>query len=236
LIVMAFAPAAALCGWDIEEPRASAKTAGACSSPGLESASGETDHIAMSDADAFLSGRLLVAMPNIGDPRFERAVIFLCVHNPEHAMGLAVNRPVDGLSVPNLLKRLGVKSSIQAPEDLVLMGGPVERDRGFVLHTNDYNCPQSSLAVTPGISLTATREVLEAVAGHNSRPRRSVMALGYAGWGAGQLEREIRDNTWLVCEPDEALVFGRDHEHKWSQALAKLGISAENLSSTAGQA
>jgi len=192
----------------------------------------------MSDDDdgAFLTGRLLIAMPGIGDPRFERAVIFLCAHNAEHAMGLTVNRPVEGLSVPNLLKRLGVASSIEMPEDLVLMGGPVERDRGFVLHTDDYVSPESSLSIIPGVRLTATRDVLEALAGHNRRPRRSLMALGYAGWGAGQLEREIRENTWLTCEPDERLIFGDDHEHKWSQALAKLGFAAEKLSSQAGRA
>jgi putative transcriptional regulator len=175
-------------------------------------------------------------MPGIGDPRFERAVIFVCAHNAEHAMGLTVNRPVEGLSVPGLLKRLGVKSSIEMPQDLVLLGGPVERDRGFVLHTDDYISPDSSLPVTPGLRLTATRDVLEALAGHNSRPRRSIMALGYAGWGAGQLEREIRENTWLTCDPDERLIFGGDHSHKWAEALAKLGIAPEWLSSQSGRA
>ena len=191
----------------------------------------------MSDADdGFLTGRLLVAMPGIGDPRFERAVIFLVAHNAEHAMGLTVNRPVEGLSVRRLLRRLGVKSSIEMPRDLVMMGGPVERDRGFVLHTDDYTAPDSSIPVAAGVSLTATRDVLEALAGDNSRPRRSMLALGYAGWDAGQLEREIRENTWLVCDADETLIFGDDHEHKWSQALAKLGISADRLSSEAGRA
>jgi len=191
----------------------------------------------MSDCDAgFLTGRLLIAMPGIGDPRFERAVVFLCAHNAEHAMGLAINRPIEDLSVPRLLKRLGVKSTIEMPQDLVMMGGPVEKDRGFVLHTDDYVSPDSSLAVMPGIRLTATRDVLEALADQESRPRRSIMALGYAGWGAGQLEREIRENTWLTCDPDERLIFGDDHEHKWSEALAKLGIAAERLSSHAGRA
>jgi putative transcriptional regulator len=191
----------------------------------------------MSDADAeFLTGRMLVAMPGIDDPRFERAVIFLCAHNAEHAMGLAVNRPVEGLSIPSLLKRLGVRSSIEAPRDLVLMGGPVERERGFVLHTDDYVSPDTSLLVMPGVRLTATRDVLEALACPGSRPRRALMALGYAGWGAGQLEREIRENTWLTCEADESLLFDDDHEHKWSHALAKLGISADRLSTQTGRA
>ncbi|HTX47928.1 MAG TPA: YqgE/AlgH family protein [Caulobacteraceae bacterium] len=185
----------------------------------------------------FLTGRLLIAMPGIGDPRFERAVILLCAHNEDHAMGLAVNRPVEGLSVGSVLKRLKVESTIELPDDLVLMGGPVERDRGFVLHTDDYECPQSSMPVTSGISLTASAEVLEAMAGgHNRRPRRSLLALGYAGWGAGQLEREILENTWLTCEADEALVFGDDHARKWSRALAKIGIGAAQLSRFTGRA
>jgi putative transcriptional regulator len=191
----------------------------------------------MSDSDdAFLAGRLLVAMPGIGDPRFERAVIFLCAHNAEHAMGLAVNRPVAGLSIGGVLKRLKIESSIAVPDDLVLMGGPVERDRGFVLHTDDYACPASSVAVIPGVSLTATPDVLHAIAGHNSRPRRSMLALGYAGWGAGQLEQEILGNTWLTCDADEDLIFDLDHERKWHRALAKIGVTPERLSSMVGNA
>jgi putative transcriptional regulator len=192
----------------------------------------------MADSDdGFLAGRLLVAMPGIGDPRFERAVIFLCAHNAHHAMGLAVNRPVAGLSIGNVLRRLKIaESTIELPEDLVLMGGPVERDRGFVLHTDDYFSPTSSMPVIPGVNLTATPEVLEAIAGHNSRPRRSLLALGYAGWGAGQLEQEIMADTWLTCDADESLIFGDDHAGKWRRALAKIGVSPERLSSLAGRA
>jgi putative transcriptional regulator len=183
----------------------------------------------------FLTGRLLVAMPGIDDPRFERAVLYLCAHNEEHAMALAVNRPVDGLTVPDLLTRLGVASEIRMPPDLVLMGGPVERERGFVLHTDDYVVEGSSVPVAEGVTLTATREVLQALASDHP-PRRSLLALGYAGWGAGQLEREVRDNIWLVCDPDEALIFGDDHEHKWSMALERIGVSAAWLSGAAGRA
>jgi putative transcriptional regulator len=184
---------------------------------------------------AFLSGKLLIAMPGIDDPRFERAVLYLCAHNEEHAMALAVNRPVEGLTVPDLLTRLGVASDIHLPQDLVLLGGPVERERGFVLHTDDYICENSSVQIDQGVALTATREVLQALASDH-RPRRSLLALGYAGWGPGQLEREVKDNIWLVCEPDEALIFGSDHEHKWSRALERIGISAAWLSGTAGSA
>jgi len=187
--------------------------------------------------DSFLAGHLLVAMPGIGDPRFDRAVIFLCAHNADHAMGLAVNRPGQGLSVGSVLKRLKIaESSIELPEDLVLMGGPVERDRGFVLHTDDYMCPTSSVPVIPGVGLTATPDVLEAIAGHNSRPRRSLLALGYAGWGAGQLEEEIVGNTWLTCDADEAIIFDDDHATKWERALAKIGVRPGQLSSLAGEA
>lgn len=185
---------------------------------------------------SFLTGRLLIAMPGIGDERFERAVVFVCAHNADHAMGLAVNRPVDGLTVPDLLGRLGVAADITLPEDLVLLGGPVENERGFVLHTDDYVSFGSSTAIAPGLALTATREVLEAMAHDDQRPRCSVLALGYAGWGPGQLEREIRDNVWLTCDPDEALLFGQDYEHKWSMALAKIGVSAGHLSGEAGMA
>lgn len=184
---------------------------------------------------AFLIGRLLVAMPGIEDPRFERTVLYLCAHDEDQAMGLAVNRPVEGLTVFELLRRLGVKSEIQAPGDLVLLGGPLERERGFVLHTDDFTSPDSTLPVADGVGLTATRDVLDAMASVN-RPRKAMLALGYAGWGPGQLEQELRDNVWLICDADEGLLFGEDHEHKWTRALAKLGITADHLSATAGRA
>lgn len=184
----------------------------------------------------FLTGRALIAMPGIEDPRFERAVVLICVHTADHAMGIVLNRPVEGLTVPGLLEQLGVTSDIALPEDLVLFGGPVERERGFVLHTDDYICGDSSVPVGDGVALTATREVLQAMTSSDNRPRRSILALGYAGWDAGQLEREIRENVWLTCDPNEALVFGHDYDHKWSMALAQLGVSADRLSSDAGRA
>lgn len=187
------------------------------------------------DDGDFLVGRLLVAMPGIEDPRFERTVLYLCAHDEDQAMGLAVNRPVEGLTVFELLERLGVKSRLQAPSDLVLLGGPLERERGFVLHTDDFTSPDSTLPVADGLSLTATRDVLDALASVN-RPRKAMLALGYAGWGPGQLEQELRDNVWLICDADEALLFDEDHEHKWTRALAKLGVTADHLSATAGRA
>jgi putative transcriptional regulator len=187
----------------------------------------------------FFSGQLLIAMPGIGDPRFERALILICAHDEQHAMGLALNRPVEGLTVPDLLERLEIKSTIRLPPDLVLMGGPVERERGFVLHTDDYRS-ENSLEVAPdqglGVALTATREILEAMANGNGGPARSLLALGYAGWGAGQLENEIKENVWLTCNADAELIFDHDYDGKWGRALAKLGVDPKFLSSEAGRA
>ena len=183
----------------------------------------------------FFSGQLLIAMPGISDPRFERALILVCAHDRQHAMGIALNRPVEGLTVPDLLERLEIKSTIRLPPDLVLMGGPVERERGFVLHTADYQ-GEASLDVGEGVALTATREVLEAMATDAGAPSKSLLALGYAGWGAGQLEDEIKQNVWLTCEADEALIFDHDYEGKWGRALAKLGVDPKFLSAEAGRA
>jgi putative transcriptional regulator len=190
----------------------------------------------MAPDPTYLKGRMLVAMPGIEDPRFERAVIFICAHDADHAMGLTINRPVEGLTVAKLLTRLKVKAQARTLDDLVLMGGPVEPERGFVLHTDDYAGEPTGAPVRDGVCLTATREILETLASGEGSPRRSVMVLGYAGWDAGQLEREIRHSVWLTCEPDEALLFSDDHEHKWSRALAKIGVAAEHLSAQAGQA
>lgn len=184
----------------------------------------------------FLSGRLLIAMPGIDDPRFERAVVFLCAHDAQHAIGLAVNRPVDGLTLESLFERIGVEPPLRRlADEAVLMGGPVERERGFVLHTDDYLLDDVSVPVMTGLALTTTKEVLQAMGG-DAAPRRAILALGYAGWGPGQLEREVRENVWLVCDPDEALIFDDDHDHKWSRALGKLGVTAAMLSESGGRA
>lgn len=184
---------------------------------------------------AFLNGQLLIAMPGIGDPRFERSLILICAHDSQHAMGIAVNRPVEGLSLLDLLERLEVTTAADLDDDPVLLGGPVEMERGFVLHTADYHA-EHSLDVDGGLALTTTREVLEAMASHGEHPRRAILALGYSGWGAGQLEREIRENVWLTVAADEALVFDDDHDTKWTRALGKLGVDPQFLSSEAGRA
>jgi len=185
---------------------------------------------------AFLAGQMLVAMPGIGDPRFERAVLYLCAHDAEQAMGLAVNRPVEGLTLYELLNNLGVEPDADALGDLVMLGGPVERERGFVLHTDDFVSPDSTVPVADGLALTVTRDVLDALGNRALRPRHAILALGYSGWGPGQLEQELRDNVWLICEADEALLFGDDYDNKWTMALAKIGITADHLSAQAGRA
>lgn len=183
---------------------------------------------------AFLTGQMLIAMPGIGDPRFERSLILICAHDDSHAIGIAVNRPVEGITLPELLERLEIPAAAPT-EEPVLLGGPVEMERGFVVHTDDY-ASEHSLSVDGGFGLTTTREVLEAMGRGEGHPRRAVLALGYAGWGAGQLEREIRENVWLTAPADEALVFDADHETKWARALEKLGVDPKFLSAEAGRA
>ncbi|MBC7667127.1 YqgE/AlgH family protein [Caulobacter sp. DWR2-3-1b2] len=185
---------------------------------------------------AFLAGQMLVAMPGIEDPRFERAVLYLCAHDAEQAMGLAVNRPAEGLTLYELLNNLGVEPEAHALSHLVMLGGPVERERGFVLHTDDFVSPDSTVSVADGLALTVTRDVLDALGSRAHRPRQAILALGYSGWGPGQLEQELRDNVWLICEADEALLFGDDYDNKWTMALAKIGITADQLSAQAGRA
>ena len=188
------------------------------------------------DESAFLAGRLLIAMPGISDPRFERAVILMCSHSADYAMGITVNRPVDGLSVAELLKRLGVGDQTSGIEQPVLAGGPVERERGFVIHTDDFSTADSTLPLGEGVSLTPTREVLEAMADAERRPRCAILALGCAQWGSGQLEQEIRESVWLACDADERLIFDDEHETKWTRALAKIGVRPDHLSVQAGRA
>ena len=183
----------------------------------------------------YLQGQLLIATPVIGDPRFERTVLLVCVHDETQAMALMLNRPMQGLRVPALLKRLDLGGEL-APDAPVLAGGPVERERGYVLHTDDYSASHSTLPVEPGLALTDTREVLDALGDPERRPRRFLLALGYAGWSAGQLESEIRQGAWLTCDADEELVFGPDLDGRWAAALGKLGVRPERLSAQAGRA
>jgi len=190
----------------------------------------------VSDDDGFLAGRLLIAMPGIGDPRFEHAVVLVCIHNADHAMGVRINLPIEGMTVGAVLQRLEVEGAPREPMQPVLLGGPVERERGYVLHSDDFEVEGSTMPVSEGLNLTATREVLEALTDEHLSPARAVLALGYAGWGAGQLESELRESVWLACPADLDLVFDEDFDTKWERALAKMGVSPALLSSQTGRA
>ena len=181
-----------------------------------------------------LSGQRLVAMPQMADPRFARTVVYLCAHSADGAMGLVVNRLIDSLTFSSLLSQLGVEAE-GGPADMpVHFGGPVESSRGFVLHSSDY-LQDSTLVIDDDIALTATIDVLKAIA-RGEGPQRRVLALGYAGWGAGQLDAEIQANGWLLVPADLDLVFGGENDAKWGRAIAKIGIDLTLLSSEAGHA
>jgi putative transcriptional regulator len=190
----------------------------------------------------FLDGKLLIAMPGIGDPRFERSVIFLCAHSSEGAMGIVVNKVAPNITFSELLERLEVlpaKGQIRLPPSVskipVQFGGPVETGRGFVLHSSDYYSADTTLPISDKVGLTATLDVLRAIAqGHG--PKRSLLALGYAGWGPGQLENEIQRNGWLHCDSDEDVVFRLENEQKYAAALKKIGVDPRMLSTDAGHA
>ena len=192
----------------------------------------------MSGMDDFqnLTGRLLVAMPGIGAPRFEHAVILICAHGPDHAMGLRLDRPAPGVDLKTVLTKLETPAPEAAASRPVLVGGPVERERGFVLHSDDWMAEDASLPFGDGLAITGTREALAAMVDPAMGPRRSVLLLGYAGWGEGQLEDELGENVWLTAEADADLIFDPDYDAKWARALATLGVDPGLLSGQAGRA
>src|ERR1700676_4122086 len=190
----------------------------------------------------YLDGQMLIAMPTMGDERFARSVIYICAHSSEGAMGIVVNHPASHLSFRDLLVKLDIvpePAPIQLPPDAyavkVVNGGPVETERGFVLHSADFFIENSTLPIDDGICLTATLDILKAIA-RGDGPASAVLALGYAGWAPGQLETEIQGNGWLHCTADSELVFGPDVGGKYDKALKKIGIDLGMLSSEAGHA
>lgn len=183
-----------------------------------------------------LAGRLLVAMPGIGDPRFEHAVILVCAHDPDHAMGLRIDQPATGVALKSVLTKLNVVAPERTAATPVLVGGPVERERGFVLHTDDWMIDDSSSPVSDGLALTAMREALAAMTDPLTGPARAILLLGYAGWGDGQLEEELADNVWLTADADLDLLFDTDFDTKWTRALAGIGVDAAMLSGQSGRA
>lgn len=197
---------------------------------------------AKSPKRGYLDGQMLIAMPGMRDERFSRSLIYVCAHSSEGAMGIVVNHPAAHINFPDLLVQLEVipaSDLIQLPSHVgavkVLRGGPVETGRGFVLHSADFFIENSTLPIDEGICLTATLDILKAIA-RGKGPASAVLALGYAGWAPGQLETEIQENGWLNCNADSELIFGADIDGKYDRALRKLGIDVGMLSSEAGHA
>ena len=189
----------------------------------------------LEEGESFLEGKLLIALPGMEDERFANTVIYVCAHSSKGAMGIVINKPIPGLSFAELLKQLEIQTSPRTGEFPILYGGPVETGRGFVLHSGDYDGSDSTLPVSEDISLTATLDILRAIA-EGCGPKQALFALGYAGWAPGQIESEFQRNGWLHCEADATLVFGVHPDAKWRTALQRLGIGPSGLSANTGRA
>ena len=203
---------------------------------------GQGSRVEDGSGQGYLDGQLLIAMPVMEDERFARSVIYVCAHSSEGAMGIIVNRPAGSIDFSELLVQLKIidkANSIKLPENAesmkVLKGGPVDTGRGFVLHTSDFFIEDATLPIDDGICLTATVDILKAIA-RGGGPKHAILALGYAGWAPGQLEAEIQGNGWLHCDADPDLIFGGDVEEKYLRALRKIGIDPGMLSNEAGHA
>ncbi len=188
--------------------------------------------------DHYLVGKLLLAMPQMGDPRFHKSVIFMCAHDENGAMGLVINRAQPALEFDHLLGQLDITSDIEVkietPDIAVMCGGPVETARGFLLHSNDFE-QEDTISIDDAYRVTGTVEALKQVASGKG-PEHMLFILGYAGWGAQQLEQEIQQNAWLVVEPDHEIIFGDDPDVKWVKGVQKLGVDPAMLSGEAGRA
>ncbi len=182
-----------------------------------------------------LTGKLLIAMPGMTDPRFSSAVVFLCAHSNDGAMGLMINRRSRGVHLSDILKQLSIDCDEGAGDMPVLSGGPVEEERGFVLHSPDYESAISTLQVASGLCMTATMDVMEDIAAGRG-PEKAIVMLGYCGWGAGQLESELGLNAWLTCDAPNDLVFSQETDGKWQAALKTLGVTPASLSGFSGRA
>lgn len=189
----------------------------------------------MSDGRLDLTGKLLIAMPGMGDPRFAHSLIYMAAHSAEGAMGLMVNRPATGVSLGDVLDQLPVSAPEQGPTLGVHVGGPVETGRGFVLHSPEYRSAMQTLVIEGGFALTATLDILEDIAVGRG-PEKALLMLGYAGWGPDQLEGELGMNGWLTCDATPELVFDLSDEEKWTAAVQSLGVDPTGLSATAGRA
>lgn len=190
----------------------------------------------------YLDGKFLIAMPALDDGDFARSVIYMCAHSAEGAMGLVINKPLDHLSFPDLLVQLEIipdEKRIRLPSEARTMrvhqGGPVDTGRGFVLHTSDFHLDASTLPISEELSLTATIEILKAIA-EGRGPEHSLLTLGYAGWAPGQLESEIQANGWLTTDSDPDIIFSAADGDRYRRALATLGVDLAALSPVSGRA
>lgn len=186
------------------------------------------------DASGYMSGQLLIAMPSMADPRFARTVIYLCAHSDQGAMGLVINRPMPQITFVDLLEQLDIETEGTVEDQVVNFGGPVESGRGFVLHSGDFQ-REGTMMVDDAVGLTATVDILRAIAAGDG-PEHHLLALGYAGWGPGQLDSEIQTNGWLHAPADGAILFDHDLSTKWERSIAKLGVTPAMLSGDAGHA
>jgi putative transcriptional regulator len=184
--------------------------------------------------DGYLTGQLLVAMPQMLDERFVKTVIYMCAHTEDGAMGLVVNKILEDIDFPDLLDQLDLNPAAGGTDIRVHFGGPVESGRGFVLHSSDYQ-QDATMVIDEQIALTATTDILRDIA-EGDGPQSSLLALGYAGWGPGQLDSEIQANGWLSVDADPGLIFGNEPDKIWQGALAKIGIDGSMLSGDAGHA
>lgn len=185
--------------------------------------------------NGYLEGKCLIATPGMPDTRFDRSVIYLCAHSEQGAMGIVINKPASHVKLSELLDQLDIESTLQINEIAVHFGGPVNTDRGFVLHSLDYQGPETLSNPEQNTGMTATIDILRAVA-EGRGPDRTLVALGYAGWMPGQLEGELIGNGWLACDSDDDLLFNADNDRKWQAAINKLGIDPAALSSQGGMA
>jgi putative transcriptional regulator len=182
-----------------------------------------------------LSHKFLIAMPSLADTLFSRAVVLICYHDAQGAMGLVINKPKGQLTLSDMLPEIGIEGEIRVANSHVVDGGPVDIDRGFVLHSDDITLKSQAAPLRHGLCLSSTRDALESLVS-DQPPAKALLAIGYAGWDGGQLEREIQDNAWIIAESDPDIIFSQNHSAKWDRALRSLGIAPKHLSSVSGRA
>lgn len=191
-----------------------------------------------SENSSNLSGKFLLAMPGMGDPRFHKAVILVCAHNDDGAMGLVINHVMPGIDLEALLKQLNItipEGDYTSPSGVAVMsGGPVENVRGFIVHTTEFH-QQDTVPINDRISVTGTVDALRAVAAGEG-PQQMIFVLGYAGWGPGQLDQELHDNVWLVFDATPEIIFDTEPDQKWDAVIRSMGIDPNMLSNASGRA